>query len=67
MKSSLILEQIPEIFDSLTTRPAEAYTRIAQRQAKDYFDPSDGEAILSTKVRSWHSRMKRESHAIKSY
>lgn len=50
MKSSLIIEQIPEIFDSLASRPEEAYNRIAQKQAKDYFDPVDGEAIKSTKT-----------------
>ncbi|QDZ22782.1 zinc finger MYND domain-containing protein [Chloropicon primus] len=49
MKSSLILEQIPEIFDSLVSRTRENFVSIAQRQAKDYFDPEDGEAIKSTK------------------
>ena len=49
MKSSLILEQIPEIFDSLVSRSNESFRIIAERQAVHYFDPQDGEAVKSTK------------------
>lgn len=49
MRSALILEQIPEIFDHLTSRTKENYARIAQKQAAEYFDPTDGEAIKSTR------------------
>ena len=49
MRSALILEQIPETFDHLTSRTKENYARIAQKQAAEYFDPTDGEAIKSTR------------------
>ena len=40
MKSSLILEQIPEIFDALVSRSTESWEMIAAKQATQYVHSS---------------------------
>ncbi|KAK3699888.1 hypothetical protein QZH41_016547 [Actinostola sp. cb2023] len=51
IKKDLILEQLPEIRESLLKENAGKWEKIAQRQARDYFSPSEKE--IRKQAQNW--------------